>query len=180
MKRKYSTAAADAKEKFNEYIVPNIGCLYKMLCAYMGSFEAAQDVLQESLIKAYRHIDTLIEPEKAYSWVYVIARNEAKRYFQKNPKEVEITEYTANQNDESFCTIEQKQDISKLLMQLTQEEREMVILKDMMEYSYAEIAKMLNLSATNVGARLSRAREKLRKIIRENGYVKGEKDLEVQ
>ena len=78
MKRKYSTAAADAKEKFNEYIVPNIGCLYKMLCAYMGSFEAAQDVLQESLIKAYRHIDTLIEPEKAYSWVYVIARNEAR------------------------------------------------------------------------------------------------------
>ncbi len=93
---------------------------------------------------------------------------------------MEITEYTANQNDESFCTIEQKQDISKLLMQLTQEEREMVILKDMMEYSYAEIAKMLNLSTTNVGARLSRAREKLRKIIRENGYVKGEKDLEVQ
>lgn len=180
MKRKGSNAAISAREKFDAFIAPNINRLHKMLYAYMGSFEAAQDVLQESLIKAYGHIDTLNETEKAYAWLYVIARNEAKRYFRKYPIEEEISQDFTDEADDRFCRAEQKQDISRLLMCLEQDERELIVLKDMMDYSYAEMAQMLNISVSNVGVRLSRARDKLRKVIGESGYMEGGNSFEVQ
>ncbi len=180
MKQKRLNTAMNAKEKFNELITPNINRLHKMLCAYMGSFESAQDVLQESLIKAYGHIHSLQETEKAYAWLYTIARNEAKRYFFKHPKESEMTENVALKADESFGRAEQKQDIAKLLLGLEREDREIIILKDMFDYSYAEIADMLELSVSNVGVRLSRARDRFRKIMNESGYWEGERDSEMR
>jgi RNA polymerase sigma-70 factor (ECF subfamily) len=165
-----------SNEKFEELIKPHINKIYKFLCAYTRDFALAQDLLQDCLIKAYLNMDKLRDDKKITSWLYKIAQNSAIDYFKKNKTQTELYEHlTADSN--AYAEADAKHDISFYLMCLENQDREILILKDMLGYSYSEIAQILEISLSNVGVRLYRARDKFKEIICRAEYLPKEEVL---
>jgi RNA polymerase sigma-70 factor (ECF subfamily) len=135
----------------------------------MRDFNLAQDILQDCLLKAYLNLSGLIDENKVLSWLYKIAVNSAKDYFKKNTTEYYADlEYISEAN--LYTQTEMKYDISQYLMRLEPCEREIIILKDMLDYSYDEISELLDISQSNVGVRLYRARDKFKELIYNTEY----------
>lgn len=158
-----------SNEKFDELVKPEINKLYKFLCAYTRDFNLAQDVLQDCLLKAYINLSSLKDENKVSSWLYKIAINSAKDYFKKNTVEsCADLEYISEGN--LYTQAEMEHDISQYLMRLEPDDREIIILKDMLDYSYGEISEFLCISQSNVGVRLYRARDKFKELIYNTEY----------
>lgn len=159
-----------SNEKFDELVGPQINKLYKFLCAYTKDFNLAQDILQDCLIKAYINLGSLKDESKISSWLYKIAVNCAKDCFKNNIFEPYADLEFVSENN-AYTQTEMKQDISQYLMLLAPDEREIIILKDMLEYSYDEISEFLGISPSNVGVRLYRARDKFKELIYNTEYL---------
>jgi RNA polymerase sigma-70 factor (ECF subfamily) len=166
----------NSKKIFKQLIEPNINNLYKFLCAYTGNMDLSQDLLQECLIKAYLNIHSIKDEKKSKSWLFCIAANCAKDYFKKNNLQLELKIEVADEADPHY-EIEMKYDIAQLLLYLKSDERQIIILKDMLGYSYCEIADILCINESNVGVRLHRARDKFKEIIVRSNYLEKREEL---
>jgi RNA polymerase sigma-70 factor, ECF subfamily len=124
----------------------------------------AEDVVQESMLRAWKAQDSLLDESAAKPWLLTIIRREYARTFErKRLVTVDIDELVAK--EESMLAAAEDQDISEVraaLLKLPDEYREPLVLQVLMGYSTAEIARELGLSGPAVLTRLCRARQKLR------------------
>src|ERR1700684_4538760 len=124
----------------------------------------AEDVVQESMLRAWKAQDSLLDETAAKPWLLTIIRREYARTFErKRFPTVDVDELIAK--EEPMMAAAEEQDISDVraaLMKLPDEYREPLILQVLMGYSTAEIARELELSGPAVLTRLYRARQQLR------------------
>jgi RNA polymerase sigma-70 factor, ECF subfamily len=124
----------------------------------------AEDVVQESMLRAWKAQDSLLDEGAAKPWLLTIVRREYARLFErKRFVTVDIDELVAR--EEPTLAIAGEQDIGDMraaLFRLPDEYREPLVLQVLMGYSTAEIARELDLSGAAVLTRLFRARQKLR------------------
>jgi RNA polymerase sigma-70 factor (ECF subfamily) len=124
----------------------------------------AEDVVQESMLRAWKAQDSLLDEKAAKPWLLTIIRREYARTFErKRIVTVNVDELVAR--EEPMLAAGEEQDLGDLraaLMKLPDEYREPLVLQVLMGYSTAEIASELNLSAPAVLTRLFRARKQLR------------------
>lgn len=124
----------------------------------------AEDVVQESMLRAWKARDSLLDEGAAKPWLLTIIRREYARTFErKRFATVSVDELVAQ--EEPMLAAAEEQDISDVraaLMRLPDEYREPLILQVLMGYSTAEIARELELSGPAVLTRLYRARQQLR------------------
>lgn len=124
----------------------------------------AEDVVQESMLRAWKAQDSLLDETAAKPWLLTIIRREYARTFErKRFPTVDVDELIAK--EEPMLAAAEEQDISDVraaLMKLPDEYREPLILQVLMGYSTAEIARELDLSGPAVLTRLFRARRQLR------------------
>jgi RNA polymerase sigma-70 factor (ECF subfamily) len=147
---------------------------------YLGDSEATADVVQETFIKVYRNKHTYKTIAKFSTWVYTIAGNLAKTELLKKKRRriVSINSY-GDENEtmdlpDSGHTPDTLTDsgimdtmIQDALMQLNEVYREAVILRDIQELSYEEIAEMLKLEVGTVKSRINRGRARLKELLKE-------------
>jgi RNA polymerase sigma-70 factor, ECF subfamily len=130
----------------------------------------AEDVVQESMLRAWKAQDSLLNEAAAKPWLLTIVRRECARLFErKRFVTVDIDELVAK--EEPTLAIAEEQDIGEMraaLFKLPDEYREPLLLQVLMGYSTAEIARELNLSNAAVLTRLFRARQQLRAACGEN------------
>ena len=130
----------------------------------------AEDVVQESMLRAWNARDSLLNEAAAKPWFLTIVRREFARLFErKRMVTVDIDELVAR--EEPTLAIAEEQDIGEMraaLFKLPDEYREPLLLQVLMGYSTAEIARELNLSTAAVLTRLFRARQQLRAACGEN------------
>jgi RNA polymerase sigma-70 factor (ECF subfamily) len=130
----------------------------------------AEDVVQESLLRAWKAQDALQDEAAAKPWLLTIIRREYARTFErKRLATVNIDELVAA--DAPGLAAAEEPDIAELrraLFQLPDEYREPLVLQVLMGYSTAEIATQLALSNAAVLTRLFRARQRLRVICGED------------
>lgn len=132
----------------------------------------AEDVLQQSLLKALENFDSLNEKSKFRSWFFTIitrefynsVRNDFWKKFLPSdslPSVTDIPEvYSRNENDERKLTL------NKALSKISYKERSALLLFELGGFTLEEIKEIQNeRSLSSVKSRLSRAREKLRKVI---------------
>jgi len=142
---------------------------YNIAFRYMGNEEDALDVLQESFIKIYRHLDKFNEHSRFDTWVYRIVVNTSNDLLRKNKKNqheeilVEVADHEPGL-EEMYIQNEESCYILHCLNQLPDDQKEMLILRDINGFAYDEIAEMLNCSMGTVKSRISRARQKLKEI----------------
>jgi len=126
----------------------------------------AEDIVQESLLRAWRSRDALKDPGAARAWLFTIVRREHARLYERKRLELvpldEVVETQAaprlTEPDGDLLTLR------RAIMTLPLEYREPLVLQVLGGFSTEEIARELSLSATAVLTRLFRARNKLRVI----------------
>ena len=126
----------------------------------------AEDIVQESLLRAWRSRDTLKDPGAARSWLLTIVRREHARLYERKRLELVPLE-EALDVQAAGKAVEVDGDLFTLrhaIMRLPIEYREPLLLQTLGGFSTEEIARELTLSPTAVLTRLFRARNKLRAI----------------
>ena len=124
----------------------------------------AEDVVQESMLRAWKAQDSLLDEAAAKPWFLTIIRREFARTFErKRFPTVDVDELVAAEDPELSAA--QDQDLVELraaLFKLPLEYREPLVLQVLMGYSTAEIARELYLSNAAALTRRFRARKQLR------------------
>jgi RNA polymerase sigma-70 factor (ECF subfamily) len=124
----------------------------------------AEDVVQESMLRAWKAQESLLDENAAKPWLLTIIRREYARTFErKRVPTVDVDELIAK--EEPMLAAAEEQDLRELraaVFKLPTEYREPLVLQVLMGFSTAEIARQLDLSGPAVLTRLFRARNRLR------------------
>lgn len=133
----------------------------------------AEDVVQESLLRAWKSLDSLREDGAAKHWLLTIVRRENARYFERKRLDtVDVDNLTPSQEALlASAPDEQRDDLRDAIYRLDDDYREPLVLHVLMGYSTSEIAELMGLNQGAVLTRLHRARHKLRdEMLDEAGY----------
>lgn len=140
----------------------------------LGNAQQAEDITQDTFMKALEKLDSLKEPENFSAWVNRIAINNCKMYFRKNPRTAEeesekIIDDTPDSEliPDDYADSEEKRRIIMNIIDtaLTDEQRQTIILYYFDMMSVAEIAEIMECSVGTVTSRLSAARKKIREAV---------------
>lgn len=159
------------KDAFTSLIMEIENDLYKIARTRLSNEADIDDVIQETMIEAYRSIRRLREPKKFKKWVITILINKCNKIYKRKYKEdVSIDKYDLDKYivSNSYKNIEDDLNFYSLLKQLKYEERIVIILYYMEQYSIKDIKEILKMNENTVRTHLFRARNK----IKEN-YEKG-------
>jgi RNA polymerase sigma-70 factor (ECF subfamily) len=147
---------------------------------FIGDYEACIDIVQETMIKVYRYKDSYSSVAKFSTWIYTIAGNLARTEYQrrKRRKLFSINSYGDNKDevfnipDESYrpdiitdSGIKDKI-IQNALLKVSPAYREVVVLRDIQDLSYEEIAEITGLNVGTVKSRINRGRAQLQKMLK--------------
>ena len=149
----------------------------------IGDFHIAEEITQDTFLRAYQKLRTLKKPQRFASWLYVIATNRCNTWLHKKhfrtqllknkgriqPEKVSYSEYVVEEN-ERISIQAQREVVKKLLAKLPESERTVMTLYYFAEMSGTEIGEFLGVSANTIKSRLRRAQQRLKKdepIIRE-------------
>lgn len=126
----------------------------------------AEDIVQESLLRAWRSRDSLKEASSARAWLLTIVRREHARLYERKRLELVGLEDEIEHNAGAFSAADDSelQTLRGAIFKLPTEYREPLVMQVMGGFSTEEIARELELSSTAVLTRLFRARNKLRAI----------------
>jgi RNA polymerase sigma factor (sigma-70 family) len=150
--------AAGAGDRFVRNYYPGI---FRYLLSLTGRREVAEDLTQETFLRAWRHLHGFEPRAPLRHWLYRIAHREFLRSLERRREQAsleEVAEPAAPSADPWAETAELHAAISRLPL----EEREAVLLHYLEGYSSAEIAAIVRAPAGTVRSRLSQARERLR------------------
>ena len=160
---------------FERAVLPHLGAAYN-LARWLTRNEAdAEDVVQEACLRALRYFDGFSGGDKAKAWLLSIVRHACFTWLAKNrpgemrPLDDATSEALVAGGEEEPETPElhllasdERALLDRLIAGLPPEFREVVILRELEELSYREIAEITALPIGTVMSRLSRARERLR------------------
>lgn len=167
-------------ESFEKLIVKYNRYVYNIAFRMMGSEEDAKDMSQETLIKAFKAIGQFKMESNFSTWLYRITINVCKDELRKRKETVlsydapltedEVT-LKDTLKDETYNPLliyeklELRSSIENALNQLSEDSKSVVILKDIMGYSYEEIGAILEIPIGTVRSRLNRSRTALKNIL---------------
>ena len=147
-----------------QLIVPYIPNLRRYARALIGDREGADDLVQDTLERAVRKFH-LWRPGDLRAWLFSIMHNVFVNQLKarKVAYEIEIDDSIAA--PQSSVTSTDLMDLDRALAALSPDQREVVLLVALEDMTYAEVARALGVPIGTVMSRLSRAREKLRKLM---------------
>ena len=142
----------------------------------IGDFHIAEDITQETFLKAYQRLSTLKEPQSFASWLYVIAANHCSTWLRKKRLWTQSLENTSSvalerttysgyliAENERVTMETQREVVKKLLAKLQESDRTVITLYYFGGMSYEEISKFLGVSVGTIKTRVYRARQRLKK-----------------
>lgn len=132
-----------------------------LYCHYvLRNQEEAEDAAQDTFFKAYKHLSTYASTNSFSAWLYKIAKNTCVDRLRKRNKDRKLAIlYRDHHLQEEKPQYEDF--IYECLDKLTDEERQILLLRSLEEYSYDEIAFILDSKPSTVRKRYERIRKKL-------------------
>lgn len=172
---------ADKKHSFEEEALPHMSALYGMALKYTHNEMEAEDLVQDALIKAYNSFNSYEEGTNCRAWLFRILTNTfINRYRRKKREHAYIDKILTDFADDPMLTaapadkslesdIEASDsfafsdEIVHAFDAISNEFKSIVILADLQELSYKEIAEKLHIPLGTVMSRLFRGRQMLKK-----------------
>ncbi|MEJ2597744.1 MAG: sigma-70 family RNA polymerase sigma factor [Anaerolineales bacterium] len=174
---------AGDRAEFARFVESYSGIVYRLALKILNNPQDAEDVLQETFIKAFRHLANFDGRSKLSTWLYRIATNEALMVLRRrkiNPLSIDEPDDSAQGEQEpmqiiDWCCLpegemmstEARKYMDNAVNQLPHSLRVVFLLREIEGLSTRETADVLNLSETAVKTRLSRARLRLRELLTE-------------
>ncbi|MFC4698832.1 sigma-70 family RNA polymerase sigma factor [Glaciecola siphonariae] len=126
----------------------------------------AEDVVQETFLRAWKSLDSLQDEGAAKSWLITILRREnARRFERKQFDLVDIDDVSVADPVASSDGNVENRDLRRAIASLSDEYREPLVMQVIMGFSGDEIAEQLNLNKNTVMTRLFRARSQIKEIM---------------
>ena len=151
------------------------GDLYRYAYWLTHEKQVAEDLVQETFLRAWRALDSLKDEKAAKSWLITILRRENARRFER--KRFDMSEYEeATITDTKSVTTEQELEnhwLREKISQLEPEYSEPLILQVLGGFSGEDIAAMLDLNKNTVMTRLFRARNQLKEALEAEPVKRG-------
>jgi RNA polymerase sigma factor (sigma-70 family) len=175
---------------FEKEFMPHIDSMYNFAFRLTNDEDDANDLVQDTYLKAFRFINSFSEGTNAKAWLFRILKNSFINDFRKKSKEpskvdyqdVETT-YNSEEDAETNQTVDLRaetvqdligDEIANALNALPVDFRTVIILCDVEGFTYEEMAKILDIPIGTVRSRLHRARmllkEKLKSYAKSLGY----------
>jgi len=145
--------------------------IYYLCLRMTGTHQTADDVAQETFIKAYFALPTFKDGLSFYSWVRKIAVNTSLNHLKARKREEPLGERNdadAALPQDELHQNEVKQKFQEALQALPSDQKAVFILKVQEGQSYRDIARTLGISQGTVMSRLNRARQKLKAALAEH------------
>ncbi|NVK55928.1 MAG: sigma-70 family RNA polymerase sigma factor [Alteromonadaceae bacterium] len=125
----------------------------------------AEDIVQETFLRAWRALDSLQDEKAAKSWLITILRREnARRFERKQFDLVDVEDVSVSGSDDQDSHAEVRQ-VRKAMSKLAPDYREPLMLQIIFGFSGDEIAQQLELNKNTVMTRLFRARSQLKEVL---------------
>ena len=140
--------------------------LYHYAYGLSGERTAAEDLVQETFLRAWRFLDSLRDEAAAKSWLTTILRRENARKYER--KQLQYSDVEIDSISSETLEFDVRPEVSALhiaLKDLPDKYRELLILQVLEGYTLDEIAHMFKLPRNTVATRLYRARQKLRAVL---------------
>jgi RNA polymerase sigma-70 factor (ECF subfamily) len=170
--------AGDCTTIFSQAALEHIDALYGYAVALTRDETEAEDLVQETYLRAVRAFGQLVPNSNLKGWLFVILRNawlNQLRHKQSGPRFIELD----NEQEDLAHWADQKAgdpyllylrkleviEIKQAIENLPSPYREIIVLRDIEGFSYQQIANLLDCPAGTVMSRLGRAREKLRRML---------------
>lgn len=145
---------------------------------FVGDKDVCTDIVQDTMIKFYLNKDSYKSFAKFSTWIYTIAGNLAKNELKRRKRRTILSLHNDDEEkslqieDKSFIMPDRATDnqiksgmIQKALLKVKEVYREVVILRDIQNLSYEEIAEITGLSIGTVKSRINRGRTQLQKLL---------------
>lgn len=156
---------------------------------FLGDMKECEDLLQETFLRVYRNRHSYRRIARFSTWLYTIAGNLARSEYRKRKRRRISSLQSVNKNDEEYemevpdetfspdkHTESSIQDfyIQDALTKIPEEFREVVVLRDVQQLSYEEIAEITGLPMGTVKSRINRGRTKLQILLKDIYFVQEE------
>lgn len=195
MAKTETAAERNKKKEFEAEALQHLDALYQSAYYLTRNQTAAEDLVQEACLKAYRFWDKYQKGTNCRAWLLRILRNTYINQYRRKVQEPARVDYEEldryyNQLVESATVGVQRdpseelfanlvdEEIIEALEQLPDEFRQVVILSDLQELSYKEISDILDCPIGTVRSRLSRGRKLLQSLLYEfalkGGFIRNE------
>ena len=171
---------AGNREAFGTLVERHQHRLHHTLKCVLGSPDDASEVLQDALVQAYTKLSTFRGSSQFYTWLYRIALNLAswhQRRHRRRSRDRSVDELKMNTAlepvdprelpDQELVRMERARIVHAALLQLNEEHRQILVLREMEDCPYESIAEILNLPVGTVRSRIFRARLALKQILDE-------------
>jgi len=164
----------DKRSRFEALVLPHLDAAHRLACWLTRSPGDAEDVVQEAFMRAFRAFDKLRGPD-ARAWLLAIVRNchlsalaeRRRRAYEPLTEEHETQPAAATgpaAPDPESASIEhdERRTLARLIAALPEDQREVLLLREMEDMSYREIATVVQAPIGTVMSRLARARAALK------------------
>ena len=133
-----------------------------------GDVDRANDLVQETLMRAWSHLDSFEPGTNMSAWLFTILRNHFRTEYRKRRREVEDADggyaERLTTREEQTAHIEFNE-LREALLKLSADQREALILVGASGFSYEEAAKICNCAVGTIKSRVNRARLRLAEIL---------------
>lgn len=163
-----------SRERFEQAVLPHLDAAYSLARWLTRNDEDAQDVTQESFLRAFRFFDGY-QGGNMRAWLLTIVRNTCYTWLHQNrppesavefDEEIHSEEFSADTNPElQVLASADKATLQRALEELPEMFREALVLREIEGMSYKEIADVASVSIGTVMSRLARARTRLRQAL---------------
>lgn len=160
-------------EKYSSFVYRTI--FFDLRCR-----EDAEDISQEVFIKAYKSLASFRYDSEFSTWLFRICKNTVYDHLRKQTRTKTLSVYDMGDGDDdkefefadtdgeyqpekAYISKETSRLVNDAISELSEEHRDVIILRDIEEKSYSEIADILSIEEGTVKSRLSRARASLKK-----------------
>lgn len=179
--------------QFEKEMMPYMDMLYSYAYYLSGNREQANDILQDTYLKAFRFYDKFERGTNAKAWLYRIMKNTYINEYRRTHRLPEIVEYdeqissyqmtggSSPASNDLRAMLETQtfdDDIAGAIAALPEKFKSVIVLRDIEELPYEEIAEALEIPIGTVRSRLHRARailfDRLQEYARDKGYAVGD------
>jgi RNA polymerase sigma-70 factor (ECF subfamily) len=165
--------ASEKRRRYEDLVKNFYHDIFRYAYWLCKSRQLAEDLTQETFMRAWRAFDSLQSEAAAKAWLFTILRRENARLYEKfQPELDDIDEFEAGLPDTHRVEPDQQMEMHllyKAMQKLESEYREPLVLQVIGGFSGEEIASMLDLNNNTVMTRLFRARNKLRALLDTDG-----------
>jgi RNA polymerase sigma-70 factor, ECF subfamily len=166
-------ASADNLARFNRIVLPHLDAAYNYARWLTRNGPDAEDVAHEAMVRALQFFDSF-NREQVRPWLLTIVRNTFYTWLKKN-RPLELADpfsedspgagsQTADPAQIAILNADRRA-LAQAIERLPREYRETIVLRELEELSYQEIAAILEIPIGTVMSRLARARQKLAEVI---------------